>query len=219
MAKKKTNPTNDIITAYMHYVLEHNETPKSVYVFAKDNNLTEDNFYDHFGSFEAVEKSIWKTFVSNTIELLNKSEGYAGFDAKNKLLSFYYTFFEILKANRSYVVYALNQHKNKLQTLALVSSIKQSFVEYIEDIEIETVDLKENNLEKIKERSLKELAWSQLLFTLKFWLEDDSPGFDKTDIFIEKSVTASFDLIDVTALKSVFDFGKFIFKEKVNTGN
>ena len=63
------------------------------------------------------------------------------------------------------------------------------------------------------------MAWSQLLFTLKFWLEDDSPGFDKTDIFIEKSVTASFDLIDVTALKSVFDFGKFIFKEKVNTGN
>jgi hypothetical protein len=52
--------------------------------------------------------------------------------------------------------------------------------------------------------------------TIKFWLDDNSKGFEKTDIFIEKSVNASFDILDTTPLKSVIDFGKFLFKEKIN---
>ena len=56
MAKKKTITSNDIISFYMDYVLEHNENPKSVYAFAKANNFEEAKYYEHFGSFEAVEK-------------------------------------------------------------------------------------------------------------------------------------------------------------------
>jgi hypothetical protein len=51
---------------------------------------------------------------------------------------------------------------------------------------------------------------------MKFWLDDTSPSFEKTDIFIEKSVKASFDLIDTTPLKSIIDFGKFLYKEKIH---
>jgi hypothetical protein len=50
---------------------------------------------------------------------------------------------------------------------------------------------------------------------MKFWLEDTSSSFEKTDIFIEKSVNTSFDLLDIKPLKSIIDFGKFLFKEKV----
>ena len=49
---------------------------------------------------------------------------------------------------------------------------------------------------------------------LKFWLEDTSESFEKTDVFIEKSINTSFDLLDTKALKSMLDLGKFIFKEK-----
>ncbi|MNE93588.1 hypothetical protein D3C87_1812930 [compost metagenome] len=51
--------------------------------------------------------------------------------------------------------------------------------------------------------------------TLKFWLEDASPAFEKTDIFIEKSVKATFELMNITPIDSLIDFGKFIFKEKI----
>ena len=50
---------------------------------------------------------------------------------------------------------------------------------------------------------------------MKFWLEDSSASFEKTDIFIEKAVNASFDLIDVKPLKGILDFGKFLYKEKM----
>ncbi len=107
MAKKKTISSSDIITFYMEYVLEHNAQPKSVYSFAKANNFEEIKFYEHFASFVALEQSIFKEFFDNAFSVLEKSEDYYSFDSRNKLLSFYFTFFEVLTVNRSYVVYAL----------------------------------------------------------------------------------------------------------------
>jgi len=58
-----------------------------------------------------------------------------------------------------------------------------------------------------------EAAWAQFLFILKFNLEDDSPGFEKTDVAIEKSINTVFDVFDHTPLENVIDFGKFLAKE------
>ena len=55
-----------------------------------------------------------------------------------------------------------------------------------------------------------------MLVTLKFWLDDDSADFEKTDLFIEKSIAATFELANTKPLKSVVDFGKFLFKEKIS---
>jgi len=215
MAKKKSISQSDIITFYMDYVLMHNHKPKSVYAFAKNNNFDESKFYEFFTSFEALEQSIFKVFFNNTHGALEKSDDYHSFDARNKLLSFYYTFFENLTANRSYVVHALKGNKNDMKSLKVLSHLKKSFNNYIEHLGINLIDVKQDQLQKIQNRGLKESAWFQLLVTMKFWLDDTSPSFEKTDIFIEKSVKASFDLIDTTPLKSIIDFGKFLFKEKM----
>ncbi|WP_138434188.1 TetR family transcriptional regulator C-terminal domain-containing protein [Winogradskyella algicola] len=217
MAKKKNIKQADLISFYMDYVLTHNQQPKSVYVFAKDNNFEEQQFYQFFSSFDVLEQSIFKIFFDNAITVLEKSDDYASFDARNKLLSFYFTFFEILTANRSYVAYALGEHKNSLKTLRTLAPLKQRFTNYIELLDIKTIDLKQEQLTKLQQRSIKESAWFQLLLTMKFWLDDSSPSFEKTDVFIEKSVRASFDLIDTTPLKSLIDFGKFIYKEKIHS--
>jgi hypothetical protein len=216
MAKKKSINKSDLIDWYMDYVLLHNHNPKSVYAFAKDNNFDEQKFYEFYGSFDALEQDIFNVFFDNSVSVLEKNEDYQSFDARNKLLSFYYTFFENLTANRSYVVHALNGHKNNMQSLKVLTGLKKSFGSYIEGLGIKTIDLKQEQLDKIQNRGLKESAWFQLLVTLKFWLDDTSPAFEKTDIFIEKSVRASFDLIDVSPLKSIVDFGKFLFKEKMH---
>ncbi|MFG6686009.1 TetR family transcriptional regulator C-terminal domain-containing protein [Mariniflexile sp. HNIBRBA6329] len=216
MAKKKIITSNDIISFYMDYVLEHNENPKSVYAFAKANNFEEAKFYEHFGSFEAVEKFIFKAFFDNTISALNNNEEYLSFDARNKLLSFYFTFFENLTANRSYVVYALHKYKNSMKGLSKLSKLRKSFTNYIQSFGIETIDVKQEQLEKIQNKAIQESGWIQFLLTLKFWLEDTSASFEKTDIFIEKSVNTSFDVLNIAPLKSVIDFGKFIFKEKMH---
>ena len=217
MAKKKTISENDIISSYMDFVLEHNENPKSVYAFAKANNFEESKFYQFFGSFEAIEKHVFKAFFDNTLSVMEKSDDYKSFDARNKLLSFHFTFFENLTANRSYVVYALDRHKNGLKSLTILSELKKSFTDYIEGLDIKTLEIKQEQIDKIQRRALQESAWLQLLLTMKFWLDDTSPSFEKTDIFIEKSVNTSFDILNIAPLKSVIDFGKFIFKERMHT--
>ena len=217
MAKKKNISKSDIISWYMEYVLDHGKQPNSVLSFAKANNFEEAVFYQFFGSFDAIESGIFTAFFHNTHDILEKSEEYESFNSRNKLLTFYFTFFENLTANRSYVVYALDKKKDHLKSYRALRELKKVFTEYIEDLDIESIDFKEKNLDKIQSRGIQETAWVQLLVTMKFWLEDTSPSFEKTDIFIEKSIKASFDLIDTAPLKSIIDFGKFIFKERFQT--
>ncbi|SNR37463.1 TetR family transcriptional regulator C-terminal domain-containing protein [Lutibacter flavus] len=216
MAKRKKITKDEIISSYMTYILENNTPPKSVFAFAKANNFEEAQFYTCFGSFEAIEKEILKTFLNNTIETLNKSEEYASFDSRNKLLSFYFTFFETLSANRSYILLLLKKNSAHLKKLATLSELKKGFTNYIDELEIETVDFKEKKITQIQKKGIKETAWMQLLITINFWMNDTSPSFEKTDIFIEKSVNTSFDLLDTTPLKSMIDLGKFLYKEKMN---
>ncbi|WCO00540.1 TetR family transcriptional regulator C-terminal domain-containing protein [Psychroserpens ponticola] len=215
MGKKKNINSNDLITFYMDYVLEHNHNPKTVYAFAKANNFEEQKFYEFFSSFKSIEKHIFKAFYDNTYNALERNDDYHSFDARHKLLSFYFTFFENLTANRSYVIYALENHKNSLKGLQLLSELKHAFINYIGGLEIELIDVKQAQIDKIQRRGLKESAWLQLLITLKFWMDDTSSSFEKTDIFIEKSINTSFDILDVAPMKSIIDFGKFIFKEKI----
>ena len=213
MAKKKNITQDKLISFYMDYVLMHNQSPNTVYAFAKENNFEEADFYKKFASFDALEKTIFKVFLDNTLHVLEKSEDYQQFDARNKLLSFYFTFFENLTVNRSYVVYAL---KNKgLKSLSTLSELRHAFKKYIDTLDIETIDIKEPRIVKIQDYSKQESFWIQLMMIMKFWLDDTSPSFEKTDIFIEKSVHAGFDLMDIKPLKSVLDLGKFLFKEKM----
>lgn len=218
MAKKKKVTKIDIISWFMEDVEEHKKYPNSVDKFAENHNFDESLFYEHFSSFKDVKSAIFKVFFDNTVKVMNQSEEYLNFDARNKLLTFYYTFFENLSANRSYVVFALDCKKRQLESFKTLKGLKKRFTNYIASLGIETIDLKEPRLEKLQIKGIQESAWLQLLFTMKFWLKDSSEDFEKTDIFIEKSLTASFNLIDTTVIKSLIDFGKFIFKEKFHKG-
>jgi hypothetical protein len=131
------------------------------------------------------------------------------------MLSFYFTFFELLTANRSYVVLSLKENRNMLKGLMQLSGLRNGFKDFVSSIISEEYRLKQERFQDIQEKALQESAWFQLLMTLKFWLDDTSASFEKTDIYIEKSVKASFELINTAPLESLIDFGKFLFKEKI----
>ena len=215
MAKKTNVTKQNILSMYMDYVLEHNHEPSSVYKFSKENNFEEALFYQSFASFEAIKTHVFVAFFDHTMALLAKSDEFETFEPKDKLLSFYYTFFEMLTANRSYVVYALKKDKNKLNVLKTLKPLRVNFKKFIDALGIEKLEVKQERLEKFQDNAISESAWAQLLFTIKFWLEDTSASFEKTDVFIEKSVKASFDIMNITPIKSVLDLGKFLFKEKM----
>ena len=215
MAKKKNITQNLLIEWYMDEVLSEKEPITSVYAFAKKYNFDESKFYVHFSGFDHLEKSIFGIFGTKTLELISNDEDFYGADAKYQLLSFYYTFFELLTANRSFVTLKLKNNSNKLDSLKTLSTLKDVFTSFIIALEIKKLDLKNETLNKIQNKGFKESAWAQLLFTIQFWLNDNSSNFEKTDLLIEKSIRAAFDLAEATPLNSVFDFAKFIYKENI----
>ena len=216
MATKKSPLSKDkIVSMYMNYTLEYNEKPKSVFHFTKINDFTEAEFYTYFGTLEIIEKEIFNMFFDKTIELLNKNTDYEVYDMKSKLLSFYFTFFELVTANRSYVVLTLKQHQNQLKNVMILSDLRKKFKTYISEIITDDFRTQQEKLQEFQEKATTESFWFQFLLTIKFWLDDSSAAFEKTDIYIEKSVKASFELMNITPLDSLIDFGKFIFKEKI----
>ena len=205
-----------IFEYYTQSVLEQEKEPTSVYRFCKDLKIVEDEFYNHFASLEDLRRKIFSEFFNNTLSLIEKEKGYVSKLPKEKLLSFYFTFFEVLLINRSYVLIALRGDKSSINKMAILKFLRSSFKKFAIVLIQDGNALKQSRLSQHSETVFSEGAWIQLLFLLKFWMEDSSAGFEKTDMAIEKSVRTVFDLFDTTSFDSVIDFGKFLWKEKFN---
>lgn len=211
MDTKTQQQRKNIIKAYMQHVLEHNTQPTNIYKFSVNNDMEESDFYKFFTSFESLEIEIFNEFFNETIDILEKNEEYHDFTAQNKLLSFYFTFFEILTKNRSYTVFSLGY--NKLRVIKMTSALRQSFKEYIDSLDLGGPDFKNDKLDRITSKGTSEAYWGQLVLLINFWMNDTSPDFEKTDILIEKMVVTGFKLQNTEPLDSIIDLGKFLLKE------
>ena len=202
-----------IIGFYMNDVLENNHNTKNVYVFCKNNHIEEADFYSFYGSLDAVKESIWVKFFENAVTTIEKDENYFSYTDKNKLLTLYFTMFEILTLNRSYVVFSLEENKEGMKNLKQLIQLRNRFKDFALDIMQTSTSENDDKVSKITQPIFSEGVWIQFLFILKFWLDDRSKGFEKTDIIIEKSVNTVVDLLDTKPLESLFDLGKFLWKE------
>ena len=106
--------------------------------------------------------------------------------------------------------------KSSINKMAILKFLRSSFKKFAIVLIQDGNALKQSRLSQHSETVFSEGAWIQLLFLLKFWMEDSSAGFEKTDMAIEKSVRTVFDLFDTNSFDSVIDFGKFLWKEKFN---
>jgi len=214
MATKAKNTTADmVITKYMDYVLEHEMVPKSVYKFCKVAGIKEVDFYLFYGSIASLQKGIWEQFYRNASNVMQENEEYAAFSNKDKMLTFFYTFFEILTLNRSYVLYTLEEGQHAMKNMEQLKGLRKNIKHFAKDL-IEDGNAEKNlKITKHSPQIFSEGAWLQFLFILRFWMKDDSARFEKTDMAIEKSVNTIFDVFDNTPLENILDLGKFLYKE------
>ena len=209
MAKKSKFTKETLLKYYMDYRMSKGSGDLSVYDFCKEKNIDEAAFYKHFGSLKPLSRYIYRFMHDRTMELLVEDEAFQTYESKEKLLAYYYTLFELFTANRSYILMDLN-----MKSLQNLNDLKTGFQQFIGTLNLEPYDIKQNRIEKLQSQAIGESFYSQLLMTLKFWMDDESASFEKTDLYIEKSVQASFQVLDTLNLDRVLDFGKFLFKER-----
>lgn len=218
MAKQKVKSVSDenIIEYYTDYVLVNGKKPNSVYEFAKNNSFEEVDFYKFYASFEALEEQYFSNMFQYTYDLIYKSKEFGDYDASQKLSTFYFTFIEMASLNRSFVKFLLEQGKMPLKNISKLKLLRHDFKNFVKAILETPIKTDIEKIASIQNRLVHEGAWIQFLSIIKYWLDDTSKGFEKTDVFIEKSIKASFDIVYNVPIESIIDFGKFLWKEKMN---
>lgn len=204
------NIKDKIKSAYLNHLLTEGQKPISVYSFSKKNKFDEAEFYNHFGSFEAIEEDFWLDLFKQTIDEIKLQEIWETYSVREKALSFYYSFFELLKRKRSFVIYSLDNFKKGLQTPVQLKKSKELFEEFSISLINEGLETGEINERKFISGKYKDALWIQLAFLLNFWVKDHSAAFEKTDEAIEKGINVTFDLFQRSPIDNLLDYGKFL---------
>lgn len=215
-AKPKATNLEKIVADYRDFVLTEGKQPATVYKFCKDYGFKESDFYQHFGSFEALEKSIWRGYIDQTRSRMENDDDYRGFTSREKILTFYFSLAEFLKADRSFAVHQLKSWKNPSVVPMFLKGFKESFKEWITSVLNEGKATGEIAKRPYLDQRYDLIFWMHLVFILQFWVHDESAGFEKTDAAIEKSVNLAFELIGKGVLDSALDFGKFLYQNSKN---
>lgn len=215
--KKKKVTADHIISSYMTYRLEHDHRPSNVYRFCKEVGIEEKDFYAEFGSLHGIDRQIWDSLLQRSIDTASKDKSFADYSDQEKLLAVLYVFFENLTLNRSFVLLNLDHNKTLRDKMEVFKVMKKTFGRFIDEVfEGNRMDMARSEIKRLdraRKRAYREGFWTQLMFLIEFWRKDDSKGFEKTDLAIEKSVRAAMDLLDTSPFSGIIDFGKFLWKE------
>jgi AcrR family transcriptional regulator len=204
-----------LIQEYIHYTLEENKTPQSVYLFAKHAGISEEEFHNHFSGLESLESEIYKNWFESAMEKCTTSAPWADYSAREKVLAVFYTFIESLKPNRSFVKFLKDRDFKSLPKWpAYLNGLHHSFIEHMKPILNDGMASTEIAERKYIDTKYADGLWLNFLFVLKFWIDDRSNAFEKTDAAIEKSVNLALDLMGRSPLDAALDFGKFLFQNR-----
>lgn len=204
-----------IFELYGDYILNHGERPKNIYRFAKDNEFEEKDFYYYFSNFEQIEKLMLVNLFDKSVELASEVNISNEITSKEKLLNVYFIFFENMTMNRSLVLMILGN--DKLHSAKISNQLKETHRDFIRTLDFndwEMIKKAKDDVKNFHEKAREEALWLHLVSAIEFWKQDTSPSFEKTDIFIEKTIDTGFELMDNEPLRKVVDLGKFLFKEK-----
>lgn len=213
--KNKDINKEKLLSLYGDYILSNGEKPKNIYLFAKENDFEEENFYQYFSGFEQIEKEILNHFFTKSLELCEQTENWNEMTSKEKLLNLHFTFFENLTMNRSLVLMILGETKRK--EWIILQELRKNFLEFTKQLTFENLEILEKAKDSIKnfnEKTREEALWLHFISIIEFWKKDQSPSFEKTDLYIEKTIDTGFEFINNEPLKKVMDLGKFLWKEK-----
>ncbi len=200
-----------LIQAYIHHVLEEGRPPASVFKFCRSLEIAEKDFYQLFSSFPALEGQVWASWVEQTTAAITASPEWPNFNARQRMLTFFFAFFERAVEHRSFLLARFPCPKQRLTGEApAVGALKRRFEQFAESTLQHGVDSGEiasrGPLNRVYAPTFTEL----FLSAIDFHVRDESPGFERTDAYVEKTTLLAFDLLSRSAIESAIDLVRFV---------
>ena len=221
-AKKKQQPNKEMLMdKYSNYVLTNGKPPINVYAFMNDLGYDESDFYKYFSGLEGLENEFLKHFFDKSQQLVTQMTDYDAMPAREKLLNLYFVFVENLTLNRSLVQYLLTTQTPRAMKRLL--SLRTMHREFVRSLSLNAMAMLPDDLEmaktarKVSTKATEELLWAHFMSVVEFWRNDQSPSFESTDVYIEKSIDTGFELANQAPLQKIVDIGKFLWKERMQS--
>lgn len=203
---------NNILQGYTDFVLTYLRKPSSVHVLCKHIEIEESEFYQSFASISALEKALWLNYFVETYQRVTEAEVYASYSVREKLLSFYYTWIEVLKPHKSYVAHTIAHTDCFDLKPNYLKDFETTFMDYAQNLLQEARETDEFPERMFVQNIYPNILWKQAKSVLHYWAKDSSDNFEKTDAFIEKNVNFTCDSFSRSFLDSGFEYLTFIFK-------
>lgn len=204
------NAPESIKQAYKEISVAEGRLPLSINIVSDKAGIDREVFRTHYIGLGAVSRDIWADYFKETLTALEQSPEFANYSVREKLLAFYFTFFELLGQDRDFIkLYAPKLGIWNYSPEFLLTG-KQIVLRFIQQLVEEG-----NRSGEIEERIIiatdyTSWHWPQFLYILNLWINDESDAYQHTDKAIEKSVNLGFDLMGRNVLDSAFEFLKFL---------
>lgn len=213
MSEEKAHNEKDFFKGeYVLWMLRHGKRPVTVFRFCEELEADETDFYQYFNSFNALEKDIWADFFNQVHTAITGDPEFVTFSTHEKILSFFYTYFEVLKQNRSYVVLQMEDFNYKQRAPWFLNDFKKLFKEWFKEIIGEGLGKEEIATRPLITEKYNEVFWFQLMYLTKVWINDESEQFSTTDAAIEKSTALLTELMKKGPVDLFIDFAKFAYQ-------
>ncbi len=212
--KEEISLGEKMVNAFREYKLENGKDPSSIYSFCKHLKISESDFYSHYNSFAEIEREFWTNTFKKTVDKLKNSAEWESFSSREKLLAFYFTWFEDLLNHRSFALLSFPKRPSLPNEEDLLKPLKHEFHQMVKELMIEGESNGEIANRKFISDKYADLLWMQFVFLFDYWRKDSSKRFENTDAAIEKSVNLGFDLMGRGLVESLTDFAKFLLKSK-----
>ena len=198
-----------ILEAYAAHWVDEGRAPVSVAKFCKTIGLTDLVFFKHFPSLRTVEKAFWRQWISDVISAVESGKDWKEFSSRERYLGFLYALTQSMLERRSLLLERFHG-TSPLSHPASLEGMREAFLEFARRL----IDHGIASGEIAGRQGLTTLypgiLHAHLRWVINEYLRDESEGFERTDAFIEKTVTLAFDLFRSQAIDSAADLLRFL---------
>ncbi len=198
-----------IVQRYFAIIAETGAPASSLPAFCAELGVDDAAFHEFFPSLEAIEDAFWTGVMDHVLKSLAGGLEWPEFTARQRLLTFLFAFLENAADQRA-LLQARFGAGGLLARPEALRGLEARFKEFAAALVAHGVATGE-----IADRGRLAAIYPEALYfhfrsVIDFSLKDVSPGLERTDAFIEKTVHLAFETLRAQAFDAAFDVLRFL---------
>lgn len=203
----------EIQTRYRDAVVRTRKRPASIAAFCGQEGMDTTAVQLLYLTPAEIEQDILLDSFETTLSRLQAAPEYSRYQARERLLAFYYTWIEELTALRDFIKAIDRLEINMIEGPLYLRSLRDPFKQYVSALLADAMESGEVARRVLVGDYYDEALWWQSRIIVNVWLHDDSGDSTRTDAAIEKAVNFAFDLLAPNFFDSGIELVRFFLKK------